>query len=282
MVGRTPNPPRAVRLPVPRSPGGHNTPGAVQGPGRGCATRRGGVTPYPPPRPGPWLLQCGGCGFARSTSQPRTAAVAAPRRPPPGRQRGAPPGRAAPLRSAPPRAAGPRVPACPTRRRLPGAQQRGPDAGTPRSPPSLLLAPRSAAWKCRSRPGLWGKGNREAAGATRVRAERVRLSASWVRPRVLALPQRDRGGRNRILCFWLSHFSFKGQTSAHIARSFKTRTPMVIAIAKHPRLALRCLDLISLGAVLEEESAGSRRLLLPPRLSAYAPVRGRHGKYFLH
>lgn len=52
MVGRTPNPPRAVRLPVPRSPGGHNTPGAVQGPGRGCATRRGGVTPYPPPAPG--------------------------------------------------------------------------------------------------------------------------------------------------------------------------------------------------------------------------------------
>lgn len=42
----------------------------------------GGCFPPPPPRPG--LLQCGGCGYARSSSQPRPAAVPAPRPPLPG------------------------------------------------------------------------------------------------------------------------------------------------------------------------------------------------------
>lgn len=153
-----------------------------------------------------------------------------------------------------------------------------------------LALPRPYSWPRGARRGSVGPG--QVCGERGIEKPRVRpacgLSGS-VCPHPGCGPASLRchrgtgaGGRNRILCFWLSHFSFKGQTSAHIARSFKTRTPMVIAIAKHPRLALRCLDLISLGAVLEEESAGSRRLVLPPRLSAYAPVRGRHGKYFLH
>lgn len=105
VVGRTPSPPsgRASRS-APLTWGTQHLGGAGARPALRYSPWGGG---YPlPPRPGPWLLQCGGCGYARSTSQPRTAAVAAPRRPPPGRQRGAPPGRAAPLRSAPPRAGG--------------------------------------------------------------------------------------------------------------------------------------------------------------------------------
>lgn len=56
-------------------------------PTRPCVSE-GGLFPSLPPPPtlppspyGPWLLQCGGCGYARSTARLRTAAVPAP--PPP-------------------------------------------------------------------------------------------------------------------------------------------------------------------------------------------------------
>lgn len=121
-------------------------------------------------------------------------------------------------------------------------------------------------------------------GASSVRAERVRQCA-----RILGAAPRPwaaREGPGRVgaigFClFRLSHFSFKGETSSHIARSLKTLTPMVFAIAKHPRLALRCLDLISLGAVLEEESAGSRPLLLSPPFSGVYPCSRQRWKVFL-
>lgn len=116
LVGRTPSLPGADSPPGARCPAplGGTAPGRCRGsrdhspaslPQRpaGAArlvVARGGLfpslCPSPcPPLPGPWLLQCGGCGYARSTSQPRTAAVAAPQipRPPPhgpGRHEGSP------------------------------------------------------------------------------------------------------------------------------------------------------------------------------------------------
>lgn len=254
--------------------------GPCGGPAGAALLAVGGLPPTPPPRAVASAMRW--VWFARSTSQPRTAAVAAPRRPPPGRQRGAPPGRAAPLRSAP---------RCGTAR---------PCLLDPPPPPRCSAA----------RPGRWnpslspvptpGPAERgvevsvpaRSVGKGEYRSRGCDQRAGWAGPsvRILGAAPRPcaategpgRAGGIGFCLFRLSHFSFKGKTSARIARSFKTRTPMVIAIAKHPRLALRCLDLISPGALLEEESAGSRRLLLSPRLSACAPVWGRHGKYFLH
>lgn len=70
-------------------------------PTRPCVSE-GGLFPSLPPPPtlppspyGPWLLQCGGCGYARSTARLRTAAVPAPpppSPPTPGRQPRPPPG----------------------------------------------------------------------------------------------------------------------------------------------------------------------------------------------
>lgn len=155
---RAPLGPTLPLCPVPRSPGGHNT-WAVQGPGRGCPARRGGVTPHPP-APGRGFCNAVGVvmhGAHRSPGPlqwqhragPLLAGSEGPRR--------AGPGCPAPLRSAPRwrhRASPPAGPGT-------GSQVLGSAARTlepPDSPPSPLLAPRSAAWKCRCSARSVGKG----------------------------------------------------------------------------------------------------------------------------
>lgn len=151
---------------------------------------RGGCSP-----PRPWLLQCGGCGYVRSRSQPRPAAVAAPRRPPPhgpGQQRGAPrlsqpsgrgcsaprcrgrPGEESRVgRACPPALA--RAPRCA------GAAARAlrhtpppppPPAPFPSSPPAWPLGARRGS--CGTCPGLWG--DREGGGAADRKAVRLPFS----------------------------------------------------------------------------------------------------------
>lgn len=192
MVGRTPSPPRAVPPPVPATWGTQHTwGGAAARPGLRYSPWGG----YPlPPRPGPWLLQCGGCGYARSTSQPRTAAVAARRRPPPGRQRGAPPGRAAPLPSAPlrPVLEGSRVPACLTRQVL-GSAARTLEPLTlplPTPGPAERGVEGSVLGQVCGERGMQKPRVRPACGL----AGSVGAPASWVRPRALGMPERERGG----------------------------------------------------------------------------------------
>lgn len=166
MVGRTPSPPRAVPRPVPRSPGGHRT-WAVRGPG--CATRHGGVTPYPPPPPPRavasamrWVWLC----TEHIAAPDRCSGSTAPAPSRPAARGPAGPGRAGLPRS---------VPRWSHRASLPLV------LGSPAWTLEPLSLPHPSSWprgarrgSVGARPGVWGKGNREAAGATSVGAERVR------------------------------------------------------------------------------------------------------------
>lgn len=128
---------------------GDTAPGRCGGPAALLAM--GGLPPTPPSPPGRGFCNAVGVvmhGAHRSPGPlqwqhragPLLAGSEGPRR--------AGPGQAAPLRSA----------LEPSRLPAPGARERGSDAGTPQSSPSLLLAPRSAAWKCRCSARCVGKG----------------------------------------------------------------------------------------------------------------------------
>lgn len=168
MVGRTPSPPRAVPPPVPCAPltwGTQHLSGAGARPGLRYS-RWGGLPPTPP-APGRGFCNAVGVvmhGAHRSPGplqwQHRAGPLLAGSEGP--HRAGLP--CSAPLRSAPRWRDRASLPACLTRRGLPGARERGPDARTPHSPPSPLLAPRSAAWKCRCSARSVGKGEQRSRG----------------------------------------------------------------------------------------------------------------------
>lgn len=198
VVGRTPSPPsgRASRSASLTWGTQHPTPGRCRGPaGAALLALGGGVTPYPP-APGRGFCNAVGVvmhGAHRSPGplqwQHRAGPLLAGSEGP--RRAGLP--RSAPLR---PALEGSRVPAClPDPARLPGAREAARTLEPLTLPPSLLLAPRSAAWKCRCSARSVERGTEKPRGrAACGLSGSVGASASWVRPRALGLPERDRGG----------------------------------------------------------------------------------------
>lgn len=195
MVGRTPSPPsgRASRS-APLTWGTQHLGGAGARPALRYSPW-GGVTPYPP-APGRGFCNAVGVvmhGAHRSPGplqwQHRAGPLLAGSEGP--RRAGLP--RSAPLR---PALEGSRVPAClPDPARLSGAREAARTLEPFTLPPSLLLAPRSAAWKCRCSARSVERGTEEPRGrAACGLSGSVGASASWVRPRALGLPERDRGG----------------------------------------------------------------------------------------
>lgn len=151
VVGRTPSPlgPRLAQCPVHL---GDTTPGRCRGPAGAALLAMGGLPPTPPPQAVAsamrWVWLC----TEHIAAPDRCSGSTAPAPSWPAAR-----GPAGPGCPAPPRAGAIALLPRPTRRGLPGARERGSDAGTPHSSPSLLLAPRSAAWKCRCSARCVGK-----------------------------------------------------------------------------------------------------------------------------
>lgn len=169
----------------------HSTPGRCKGPAGAALLAVGGLPPTPPPRAVAsamrWVWLC----TEHIAAPDRCSGSTAPAPSWPAARGPAGPGCPAPLR---PALEGSRVPACLTR---PGSQVLGRRPGRWNPSPSPIHPPGPAerGVEVSVLGQVCGKGNRGAAGASSVRAERVRRCVRILgAARALGLPGRDRGG----------------------------------------------------------------------------------------